>query len=197
MIWKTIIFTFCLLQTRTHDQSECTNVSHSKAQFLPWGNLRSTWYFTLVYGDLQTILRFRKNKYTNNSQLQSHVDKHSKNVETIRIAQHPEEMWEGGASIRRKERSNFCLHLFCLFLHNFEEHIIELTKVFSSVFAKETLSMIQFFNASKLLLGDWFLFLMCLSNPLRKVIQNMVNIQTYKHFSQKIISGAAVRCSKE
>ena len=34
MIWKTIIFAFCLLQRQTLDPSESTNVSHSKAQFL-------------------------------------------------------------------------------------------------------------------------------------------------------------------
>ena len=34
MIYKTIIFPFCLLQPRTRDQSERVNVSHSKAQFL-------------------------------------------------------------------------------------------------------------------------------------------------------------------
>ena len=106
-------------------------------------------------------------------------------------------MWKGGASVRRNERSNFSLHLFCLFWHNFDEQIIELPKVFCSVFAKVTLSIIQFFNAAKLILGDRFLFLMCLTNPLRKVMQNMVNVQTYKHISQKRISGAAVMCSKE
>ena len=42
MIAKTIIFPFCLLQPRTRDQSECVNVSHSKAQFLAGKNLRST-----------------------------------------------------------------------------------------------------------------------------------------------------------
>ena len=42
MISKTIIFSFCLLQPRTCDQSECVNVSHSKAQFLAGRNLRST-----------------------------------------------------------------------------------------------------------------------------------------------------------
>ena len=50
--------------------------------------------YMVIY--LQTILRFRKNKYTDNNQLQSHVDKRWKrlleNVETTRIAQHPEEM---------------------------------------------------------------------------------------------------------
>ena len=30
-----------------------------------------------LYGDLKTGLRFRENKYTVNSNLQSHVDKHS------------------------------------------------------------------------------------------------------------------------
>ena len=42
MISKTIIFLFFLLQPRTRDQSECVNVSHSKAQFLAGRNLRST-----------------------------------------------------------------------------------------------------------------------------------------------------------
>ena len=106
-------------------------------------------------------------------------------------------MWKGGANVRRNERSNFSLHLFCLFWLNFAEQIIEFPKVFCSVFAKVTLSIIQFFNTTKLILGDRFLFFMCLSNPLRKVMQNMVNVQTYKHISQKKISGAADRCSKE
>ena len=35
-------------------------------------------------------------------------------------------MWEGGTSIRRKERINFSLHLFCSFWHNFEEQMIKL-----------------------------------------------------------------------
>ena len=60
--------------------------------------------------------------------------------------------------MRCKERSNFNLHSFCLLWHNFDEQIIELTKVFCLVFVKETLSMIQFFNASNLLFGEWFLF---------------------------------------
>ena len=104
-------------------------------------------------------------------------------------------MQEGGTSIRRKKRSNFSLHLFSSFWHNFEEQIIELLK--RSVFAKETLSIIQFFNAAKLLLADYFLFSMCLTNPLQKVEQNLVNIQTYKHISKKRISGSAARCSEE
>ena len=54
---------------RTQDPSECTNVSHSKAVYL--------------YSDLQTILRFTKNKYTVNSELQSHVDRHS-DLRTLR-----------------------------------------------------------------------------------------------------------------
>ena len=35
---------------------------------------------------------------------------------------------------------------------------------------------------------------MCLTNPLRRFLENTVNIQTYKHISQKRISGTAVRC---
>ena len=38
---------------------------------------------------------------------------------------------------------------------------------------------------------------MCLTNPLGRFKQNMVNMKTYKHFSEKRISGAAVRCSEE
>ena len=57
--------------------------------------------------------------------------------------------------------------------------------MFCSIFFKETLWTIQFFNAAKLLLGDSMLFSMCLTNPLRKVMQNMV------------ISGSAVKCSEE
>ena len=46
----TAIFTFCLLQPRTRDQSEWTNVSHSKAQFLVERNLRSSqdFYINMV-----------------------------------------------------------------------------------------------------------------------------------------------------
>ena len=42
---QTIILTFCLLQPYAPDQSECTNVSHIKVQFLAEENLRSTLYF--------------------------------------------------------------------------------------------------------------------------------------------------------
>ena len=38
MKWKTIIL--CLVQTRTRDPNESTNVSHSKAQFQAKINLR-------------------------------------------------------------------------------------------------------------------------------------------------------------
>ena len=34
VILKTIFFTFCLLHPRSNDQSECTDVSDSEAQFL-------------------------------------------------------------------------------------------------------------------------------------------------------------------
>ena len=28
MVWKSIIFTFCLIKSWSHDQSECTNILH-------------------------------------------------------------------------------------------------------------------------------------------------------------------------
>ena len=82
VIWKTIIFTFYLLQSRTHDSSESKNVSQGKAQFLAeiWGQCKT---YIFIYGYLQNILRFHKNKYTVNSQLQSLVDKHS-DLKTLR-----------------------------------------------------------------------------------------------------------------
>ena len=82
VIWKTIIFTFYLLQSRTHDPSESKNVSQGKAQFLAeiWGQCKT---YIFIYGYLQNILRFHKNKYTVNSQLQSLVDKHS-DLKTLR-----------------------------------------------------------------------------------------------------------------
>ena len=75
MKMKDYYFHLCLLQPWTYNQSECTNISHSKAQFLPARNLRSTLLYS--YGDLQTIIRFHRNKYTVNSQLQSHTEEHS------------------------------------------------------------------------------------------------------------------------
>ena len=46
------IFTFCLLQPRPGDQSQCTTVSHSKSQFLAEKNLRSArevCIYTVIY----------------------------------------------------------------------------------------------------------------------------------------------------
>ena len=40
-IWKTVIFTFCLLQSRACDPSVSKNVSHSKTKFQARRNLRS------------------------------------------------------------------------------------------------------------------------------------------------------------
>ena len=79
--WKTIIFTFWLLQPWTSNQSEWTNISYSRVQFLAERNLRLTVLY--LYGDLQTVLRFHRNKYTVNSQLQSHVEEHS-NLRTLK-----------------------------------------------------------------------------------------------------------------
>ena len=38
---------------------------------------------------------------------------------------------------------------------------------------------------------------MCLTKPIRNVTQNMVNVQTHKHISQKRKSSTAVRCFQE
>ena len=81
MTMKDYYFHFCLLQPWTRNQSECTNISHSQARFLAERNLRSK--LSDLYGDLQTILRFHRKKYTVNIQLQSHVEDHS-DLRTLR-----------------------------------------------------------------------------------------------------------------
>ena len=45
--------------------------------------------------------------------------------------------------------------------------------MFCSAFVNEAVSIIKFFNAANLLLADWVLFSMCLTNPLRKVTKNI------------------------
>ena len=78
MIRKTIIFIFCLFQSQTRDQSEYTNVSHGKAQFLAEKKIEINTKNLYLYGDLQKILRFHENiLLTVSSQLKSHADKHS------------------------------------------------------------------------------------------------------------------------
>ena len=42
MVWKFIIFTFCLIKSWSHDQSECTKISQSNTKFLAEKSLRST-----------------------------------------------------------------------------------------------------------------------------------------------------------
>ena len=52
MVWKSIIFTFCLIKSWSHDQSECTNIFHSQQKevlnqqrfqiFILSGDLKST-----------------------------------------------------------------------------------------------------------------------------------------------------------
>ena len=32
MLWKSIIFIFCLIKSRSHDQSECTNIFQKLAE---------------------------------------------------------------------------------------------------------------------------------------------------------------------
>ena len=96
-------------------------------------------------------------------------------------------MWEGRNSIWCNKRSTFSLHLLYSFWHSFLETDDKTPYVLCLVFAKEILSIKQIFNAAKLLLADWLLFSMCLTNPPRNFMQNLVNIQTYNHTSQKII----------
>ena len=124
-----------------------------------------------IYGDLQTILRFNNNKHTANRQLQSHVDEHF-NFRTLReekMSKILKTMWDEEISIRRKGRINFSL--FCSNYELIYEVIlaffgINLRKrwydyqVFSSIFVKEKLNVIQFFNVAVLCLADILLFSM-------------------------------------
>ena len=58
-------------------------------------------------------------------------------------------------------------------------------RVFCSVFVKETLSIIRFFNAAKLLLADWFQFLMCFNKKIFAKYGKYADLQTT--FSEKNI----------
>ena len=49
MVWESIIFTFCLIKSSSHDKSECTNIFHSKLKVLDQ-------YETV---NLQAILRYK------------------------------------------------------------------------------------------------------------------------------------------
>ena len=60
-----------LLQPQSHDLNQSTDVFHSKVQFLA---IRYEFEIKIyLYGDLEIILRFHKNKYTIKSQLQSNL----------------------------------------------------------------------------------------------------------------------------
>ena len=41
MVWKSIIFNFCLIKSWSHDQSECTNIPHRNIEFLAEKSLGS------------------------------------------------------------------------------------------------------------------------------------------------------------
>ena len=105
-------------------------IEHSIAQFLLDRNLRSALLY--LYRDLQTKLRFNRNKYTVNNHVQSHVEEHSELI-TLRKQELSNILKEWGrerTSIRRKERSNFSLHSISLIWHNFEEQMTELPSCF-------------------------------------------------------------------
>ena len=60
MFCKTIILTFCLLQPRPRDQSQWTNVSHGKNQFLGERNLRTTrefYIYMVIYWLLWSFIK--------------------------------------------------------------------------------------------------------------------------------------------
>ena len=74
MAMKDCYFHFLFASNLACNQSDCTDISHSKARFLAERNLRSKLLY--LYGDLQTILRFHRDKYTVNIQLQFHFEDH-------------------------------------------------------------------------------------------------------------------------
>ena len=91
-----------------------------------WKKFENKARFLYLYSDLQTFLRFHKNMYTVNRQLQPTLTNiltwerwGNKNYQTSRINM------VGRTSIRRKERRNFSVHFFYSLLHNFEELMIE------------------------------------------------------------------------
>ena len=97
------------------------------------------------------------------------------------MVEHPDGIWEGRTSIRRKKRSNFSLHLFYSFWFNFEEQKIYLLKCFFQNLLNRHNTVFQ----CRKITSCWFFFSMCLTKSLWTVLQNMANIQTYKHISQK------------
>ena len=59
MVWKSIIFTFCLIKSWLHDQSECTNIFRNLLKEVR-DNMRPSY----LYHNLHTPLRYHKNNYT-------------------------------------------------------------------------------------------------------------------------------------
>ena len=39
MVWKSIVYTFCLFESWSRDDSEYTNISHSETQFVAESSL--------------------------------------------------------------------------------------------------------------------------------------------------------------
>ena len=66
MVWKSIIFTFCLIKSSAHDQSECTNIFHSylKKVLDQYETFKSIWPFTYCFKIRIIILSGQhRNKY--------------------------------------------------------------------------------------------------------------------------------------
>ena len=126
MIWKTVIFTFCLLQPWTRDSSESANVSHCKFQFLAARNFRlkrEFYIYIVIYKPFKDFTRI------------SIVSTVNYNPTLTKIL-----TWERWGNedflasrklvIKRKERISFSLHLFYLFWHRFEEQMKETPECF-------------------------------------------------------------------
>ena len=126
MIWKTVIFTFCLLQPWTRDSSESTNVSHSKFQFLGAINLRlkqDFYIYIVIYKPFKDFIRISIVSIVNYKPTLT-------NILTWERWGNEDFLASRKLVIGRKERISFSLHLLCLFWHRFEELMKEIPKCF-------------------------------------------------------------------
>ena len=136
-----------------------------------------------LYGNLRTIQGFHKKKYSVNSQLQYPVVEYSglRNLREQVLSKHRQEMWGRQlVSDVSKDVLSACTYFVpCSYFLHFTIILRGRTnrthRVFFPVYTKETLSIIQFFNDLKL-----FLFSISLTNLLRKVMQDLIDVQTYK-----------------
>ena len=62
MVWKSVVFTFCLLKSWSCGQNECANIFYSKTQLKRKSEIKMK--LSDLYDSLHTVLRFYKNNYT-------------------------------------------------------------------------------------------------------------------------------------